>query len=357
MRDLVKKTDILIVGAGLSGLALADQLVQGGRDVTVLEARPDVGGRILSVQYADKGFDLGPSWFWHGQPKIAALIERFKLTQFDQFAQGDVLAEDSEGPVQRGAGFASMEGSLRLDGGIGQLTNALVDAVGRNRVFCDTLVQSVTFGEKITVTCDTPIGTKQITANKIVLALPPRVAVSSIEFDPPLPQASLNAALDVPTWMAGHAKILAIYDDPIWRDAGLSGDAMSRRGPMVEIHDASSAEGGPYALFGFVGFPPPIRAQHRDEVLDAARDQLQRLFGPAAGDPKELIMQDWAFDEFTSTDADHVPLQGHPAYGRPAALGPLCDGRLFFGSTEMATTNGGLMEGALEAAEDVASLI
>ncbi|MEM1154111.1 MAG: hypothetical protein AAGI44_08210 [Pseudomonadota bacterium] len=49
----------------------------------------------------------------------------------------------------------------------------------------------------------------------------------------------------VPTWMAGQAKVVAVYESPFWRDSGFSGDAMSRKGPLIEIHDASPASGEP----------------------------------------------------------------------------------------------------------------
>ncbi len=64
-------TDILIIGAGLSGLNLAHRLTSVGRDVILLEARDRVGGRALSVKHKDAVFDLGPAWYWPGQPRMA----------------------------------------------------------------------------------------------------------------------------------------------------------------------------------------------------------------------------------------------------------------------------------------------
>lgn len=357
MRNLPHTSDVLIIGAGLTGLALADHLIATGREVLEIEARSDVGGRVLSVNYGGQGFDLGPSWYWPEQPKMAALVKRFGLTCFNQHSGGDTLAEDREGLIQRGQGFGSMQGALRIDGGMGQVVNALADAVGRDRIFCDTEARSISDGDQVTVICDTPVGEKSVTAEHVVLALPPRLMAQSIGFVPPLLDATQKAAHSVPTWMAWQAKILAIYDRPIWRDAGLSGDALSRRGPMVEIHDASPAMDGPYALFGFVGFLPDIRNQYGDAILDAARDQLQRLFGPAAGDPAQLVLQDWAFEDLTATDADQAPLQDHPEYGRSASLGPKWGGKLHFASSELSIENGGLLEGALETAADVAAAI
>lgn len=53
----------LVVGAGIAGLATAALLADEGHQVTVLEARDDIGGRAGS--YSRDGFrwDTGPSWY------------------------------------------------------------------------------------------------------------------------------------------------------------------------------------------------------------------------------------------------------------------------------------------------------
>ena len=339
----------LIVGGGLSGLALAEALETQGRDYLLIEARPRFGGRIKTERVVGSGFDMGPAWFWPGQPRIAALIARLNLQKFDQFSDGVLSYEDESGRVKRGQGISSMEGSWRLVGGLGQMIDALATRLPDHRKRLNAPVVDLTKSmDGISVTLASG---EILDANHVVLALPPRVA-AQFTFAPALPANTLRTMQGIATWMAGQAKAVAVYDTPFWREDGLSGDAMSRVGPMVEIHDASPAQGGPYALFGFIGVPPHAR-KHEHQLREQLQAQLIRLFGPKAAEPIQLYIKDWAFDRYTATQADQAPLYAHPTYGLPHAMTHLWDDTLHFAGTEVAPTFGGYIEGALEAAENV----
>jgi len=55
--------DILVIGAGVSGLAAARRLRMGGLRVIVLEARDRIGGRVFTSDgFRDVPVDLGASW-------------------------------------------------------------------------------------------------------------------------------------------------------------------------------------------------------------------------------------------------------------------------------------------------------
>ena len=57
---------ICIVGAGVSGLRCADILLQHGFDVTILEARDRIGGRVCQAKLpSGQLIDIGPNWI-HG---------------------------------------------------------------------------------------------------------------------------------------------------------------------------------------------------------------------------------------------------------------------------------------------------
>lgn len=338
----------LIIGGGLSGLAIAHALENEGRDYQILEARPQFGGRILTHHLGAGYFDMGPAWFWPGQPRIAALLRQLNLQKFDQFSDGLLSYENEHGQVQRDRGFSSMQGSWRVAGGLSAVTNALAAEIPDHRKRLDAAVAKLTL-DKDRI-CATLANGDDIHGDQVVLALPPRVA-ALIGFAPALPRSVLQEMQRIPTWMAGQAKAVAVYDTPFWRDSGLSGDAMSRKGPMVEIHDASPAEGGPYGLFGFIGVPHEGRT-HKSQLMDHIKAQLIRLFGPQAANPIQIYIKDWAVDRHTATEADKAPLYAHPSYGLPQAMTGVWHQNLHFAGTEVAPTFGGYIEGALEAAEN-----
>lgn len=351
------KTDILIIGAGLAGLALARQLESSNADYLILEARERIGGRILTYR-ADEAtadmvrFDMGPAWFWPGQPLIRNLADALGLSVFEQYATGNLVFEAQDGSIRRDITMAPMAGSLRLDGGMAGLVDGVARSLSLDRLHLSHRVSSIhQKAEELIVRCLHKGETREVKAQRVVLALPPRLAASTITFEPVLPEAAQRAMQAVPTWMAGHAKVVAVYNTPFWREAGLSGDAISHRGPLAEIHDASPADGTVGALFGFVGVPAPFRRQEGFDLEAYSRQQLQRLFGPQAGDPSSVLVQDWANEPFTATRDDDEPPAGHPTYGLPETLTGLWGGRLVFGSSETAPLHGGFLEGAMEAAD------
>jgi monoamine oxidase len=155
--------------------------------------------------------------------------------------------------------------------------------------------------------------------------------------------ARLAAA--TPVWMGATIKVVVRYARAFWREAGLSGAAVSHVGPLREIHDMSGLEGDPAVLFGFA--ESGLGSDRRETVLR----QLVRLFGPEAADPLGLEVVDWSRERWTSPpQADRsrrFELYGHPLYQEPI------HGRIHFASTETAPAFGGHIEGALMAAEAV----
>lgn len=85
---------VAVIGAGFAGLAAADQLVQAGCDVVVLEARNRVGGRVRSLDSVRPGTNVeaGGEFIGENHPTWLALAKRFKLDFLD-------VSADDENPA------------------------------------------------------------------------------------------------------------------------------------------------------------------------------------------------------------------------------------------------------------------
>ena len=79
-------SDVVVLGAGVAGLAAARGLAEAGLQVVLLEAGARVGGRVHTVRLAgsDLPVEVGAE-FVHGRPpELLALIEEAGLTLFER---------------------------------------------------------------------------------------------------------------------------------------------------------------------------------------------------------------------------------------------------------------------------------
>lgn len=362
-------SDVVIVGAGLCGLALARMLAARGLDVHVIEARSRLGGRVLTQHCEATGqpVDLGATWFWpETEPRMTALLTTLGLASHPQYDPGDALwlTDPNHGPQRRLEPGGVHAGARRIQGGAAKLVEALAAALPPD---------SVRQGVAVSALCDRGLFIELLLATgivlrarQVVLALPPRLTCETLQFDPPLPIVVRDALKDVPTWMAAQAKAVTTFAHPFWRAADQSGNAFVRHAQAVlgEVFDACEADVGAgcdhagtshAALGGFVALSATRRENFRRGLPMLIDSQLAQLFGPQAQDG-HLHLQDWAEEEWSCSAIDRAVPPGQ-SQADPFLRQPLWAGRLFLGGSETAAHGAGHMEGALESADRIAHVL
>ena len=90
---MTSSVDVIIVGAGLSGLSAARTLSQKGVSVRVFEANSEVGGRTRTRLLQGSAFDLGGQWIGPTQTRMHALCKELNITTFPTFCEGRKILE------------------------------------------------------------------------------------------------------------------------------------------------------------------------------------------------------------------------------------------------------------------------
>ncbi len=358
MQDHPTDVDVLIVGAGLAGLACADLLHESGLSVIVLEATSRVGGRIQSVMHPDTRAylaDLGPTWVWPPyQPAVSTWLKRLNIETFAQYEDGDGILDMNEGGSIQRQMILGQHGMCRLRGGPQALIDALSKRVPQNLVRTNHVVTGIdTQPDGLAVTIS--IAEKPaMKAKHVIVAVPPRMAAQNINWSTELAPAVLAHMSETPTWMAAQAKAAILFERPFWREQGLSGRVASRVGPLVEIHDHCAPDAKEAALFGFIGWPQTLRQAEPSTLRENIKRQLVRCFGNEGTAFTAMHIEDWSTNPHICSDLDLTRPPSHPEVTPNSLRIPHYDGRLFFAVAETATQSPGLIDGALSAATETA---
>lgn len=84
----VSEADVVVIGAGVSGLVTAREVVAAGLSVEVLEARNRVGGRLHGTTEDGVTVEHGGQWLAKYQDEALDLVRELGLETFDRFREG-----------------------------------------------------------------------------------------------------------------------------------------------------------------------------------------------------------------------------------------------------------------------------
>ena len=283
--------------------------------------------------------ELGVEAVWAAQPEDMSLLH---VLFYIHSAGSLEMLFDTEGGAQQD----------RFVGGSQLIPIRMAEELGTEQVVLGAPVRRIEHGadEGVTVHADGVVAR----GRRAILAIAPTL-VGRISYDPPLPGFRDQLTQRMP--LGTVAKCMALYEEPFWRDEGLSGQATSERGPVRLMFDNSPPDGSPGVLLGF------LEGRHARELgrlpegerRTAVVDCFARMFGPRAASPAEYVERLWAEEEWTrGCYGCHMPTGGWTNYG-PALHPPI--GPLHWAGAEYAQVWSGYMDGAVRSGDAAAASV
>ncbi|HEY6654222.1 MAG TPA: NAD(P)/FAD-dependent oxidoreductase [Solirubrobacterales bacterium] len=395
---------VVVIGAGFAGLAAADALRADGAEVTVLEARDRVGGRVWSVPFGDGAIvERGAEFILPGYESMEALTSRFGIPMVlkgtpygrrvpvgdeavpkadledaftriadsrmpDAASAADVIAalgldlpvealirtrvaisnghpvDDLEASVlDEGASTFGDFDNHTLEGGNMRLADALAAELG-DAVHLSSPVRKVRWSEgEVSVATERD----EIEADAVVVAIP-TAPLAEIEFDPPLEGATAEALRKVT--YGQNSKLFLRLRSPAPPSA-----IMSVAGHFWTYTQlAADGEPAPFVV-GYTGTSSAIETLGGSDDVERWVAALLALRQDLDLEPEGALLSSWDDDPWV-----------RGSYSARTISSPLRDddlarpiGPLFFAGEHTAGEWHGLMEGALRsgrrAAEQVIS--
>ena len=351
MKEL--NVDVLIIGAGLSGLATAHYLKDSGKNICIVESRNRIGGRIKSIDFElNKPLEMGATWLGRQHQLLLELMEQVNIEVFPQVIGEKAIYEAiSTSPPYLASIPANPEPTLRIKGGSMNLIKALSQNLDSKQILLNTSIQKLEFSD-IDVTAFAEA--KKIKAKVVVTTIPPNLLINTVSFIPSLPEMFTRIAKTTHTWMSQSIKFALRFSEPFWRNENLSGTVFSNVGPIPEMYDHSNFEDTEYALMGF--FNGNYHSISKEERKNMILNQLRKYYGKEIDQYLSYHEEVWSNNKHT-----HHPYESHilphQNNGDTLYASPLYENKLIVSGTETSSHYPGYMEGAIFAAQRAAKSI
>jgi monoamine oxidase len=178
--------NVIIIGAGLSGLTIAFNLKKKNISFKILEAQNRLGGRIETIHgILNTPMDLGATWFNDIHVNLMTLINELEIEYFYQHSEGKAIFQTkSFEPPQVFYVPNSEQSSYRIIGGTFAIIDKLQSIIGKENIFLNTVIAKIIDnGEFITIVDSNG---NQYESKSVISTIPVQLLVDKIEFVPNL---------------------------------------------------------------------------------------------------------------------------------------------------------------------------
>ncbi|KAL5164274.1 putative polyamine oxidase 4 [Glycine soja] len=393
---------VIVIGAGISGLAAARSLYDASFKVTVLESRDRLGGRIHTDFSFGCPVDMGASWL-HGvcnENPLAPLIRGLGLSLYRTSGDNSVLYDhDLESYMLFNIDGKQVPQQMVIE--VGDTFKKILEETGKVR---DEHTEDISVSQAISIVLDRHPDLRQqglaheehvlsgghglmvqgydpvikVLAKDIDIRLNHRVKkISSgynkvmvtvedgrnfvadaaiitvpigilkanlIEFEPKLPDWKVSAISDL--GVGNENKIALRFDKVFWPNVELLGTVAPTSytcGYFLNLHKAT---GHPVLVYMVAGrFAYDIEKLSDEAAANFVMQQLKKMF-PNASKPVQYLVSRWGTDP-NSLGCYSYDLVGKPTDVYDKLRAPL--GNLFFGGEAVSLDNQGSVHGAYSA--------
>jgi monoamine oxidase len=348
-----KNYDIIIIGAGLTGLALAYYLRNSGKRLLIIEGRDRIGGRILTLKNdGEAPQEMGATWLGRQHRALISLLKELDIETFEQVLGDRAIYEPiSTSPPQIVQLPPNNDPSYRIANGTMSIIEKLQSYISDDAIQLDEKVISITeVNDQLNILSDKA----SYTADIVISTLPPYLLSQTIEITPTLPIELMDAMQHTHTWMGESIKVSLSYSKAFWHSKKTSGTIFSSVGPITEIYDHSDISNNTAALMGF--FNGSYFSVSREERLELIMKQLQKYYGDVVHSYISYNEKVWRNDHMT-----YIPYQDHllphQNNGHHLYRASYLNNRLYIAGAETSITHPGYMDGAVSSAIDIAQRI
>ncbi len=233
---------ILIIGAGLSGLSAARQLVKDGHEVTILDKGRGLGGRMATRRFAGGTFDHGAQFFTVRSEELRAELENWQRENvathwFDGFPTPDNRKPNDHHPRFCGASGMTAIGK-HLAAGLNVQLNVEIAALQReNGVWTAQTASGVSFsGDKLLLTAPVPQSLALLATSGEILPADVRKTLELLTYEPCFALlVQLEGASNIP-----EPGLFYVEGEPIYWIADNSQKGISPIEGSVTIHSSSA---------------------------------------------------------------------------------------------------------------------
>ncbi|MEA9984856.1 MULTISPECIES: flavin monoamine oxidase family protein [Subtercola] len=100
----IREVDVVVVGAGVTGLTAATELSRSGQRVLVLEARDRVGGRVWTDTVDGQLYEIGGQWVSPDQTALLETLDTLGLETYSRYREGESVYIGTDGEARRFTG-------------------------------------------------------------------------------------------------------------------------------------------------------------------------------------------------------------------------------------------------------------